>query len=119
MPILEPDKEGLAWQRLIRIGAKTWGQMVREQGEDPIAQLEEIQRFNAELDERGIVLDCDPRKTNSSGQAQAGGGAPSDADAEDDSVDITADVTGEPDAAPGDGNADDEQENEDTGAGEA
>lgn len=71
MPILEPDKEGLAYQRLVRIGAMTWGQMVRELGEDPVAQLDEIQAFNKELDDRGIVLDCDPRRTNSSGQKQS------------------------------------------------
>lgn len=70
MPILEPDKEGLAYQRLIRIGGMTWPQMVRELGYDPTEQLDEIQRFNAELDKRGIVLDSDPRRMNSAGQAQ-------------------------------------------------
>jgi lambda family phage portal protein len=75
MPILEPDKEGLAYQRLVRNGAMTWAQMVRELGEDPIAQLDEIQRFNAELDKRGIKLDCDPRQMNSSGGVQVGGEA--------------------------------------------
>jgi capsid protein len=35
MPILEPDKEGLAYLRLVRAGAMTWGQMVRELGYDP------------------------------------------------------------------------------------
>lgn len=74
MPILEPDKEGLAYQRLVRIGAMTWGQMVRELGEDPVAQLDEIERFNEELDERGIVLDCDPRRTNANGGVQQIGG---------------------------------------------
>jgi capsid protein len=70
MPILEPDKEGLAYQRLVRIGAMTWGQMIRELGEDPTAQLDEIETFNRELDERGIVLDSDPRRTNAAGIAQ-------------------------------------------------
>jgi capsid protein len=44
MPILEPDKEGLAYQRLVRIGAMTWPQMVRELGYDPTEQLDEIER---------------------------------------------------------------------------
>lgn len=70
MPILEPDKEGLAYQRLIRIGAMTWSQMVRELGEDPALQLEEIETMNREFDKRGIVLDSDPRRMSGSGQAQ-------------------------------------------------
>ncbi len=71
MPILEPDKEGLAWQRLLRIGARTWPQMVAELGQDPSAQLAEIKAYNDAFDEMGVVLDCDPRQVNSSGQKQA------------------------------------------------
>jgi lambda family phage portal protein len=70
MPILEPDKEGLAWQRLLRIGAVTWPQMIRERGEDPAAQLKEIATANRQLDDGGIVLDSDPRKTNAAGMLQ-------------------------------------------------
>jgi lambda family phage portal protein len=70
MAILEPDKEGLAYLRLVRIGAMTWGQMVRQLGYDPMEQLDEIQEYNAALDERGIVLDSDPRKMTTSGQQQ-------------------------------------------------
>lgn len=76
MPILEPDKEGLAYQRLIRIGAMTWPQMVRELGEDPDAQLDEIEATNKEFDSRGVRLDCDPRTMTSTGQQQAAPGAP-------------------------------------------
>ncbi len=76
MPILEPDKEGLAYQRLVRIGAMTLPQMIRELGEDPISQLEEIESFNKELDKRGIVLDIDPRKTSAGGQQQQLGTSP-------------------------------------------
>ncbi len=71
MPILEPDKEGLAYLRLVRIGAMTWAGMVRELGYDPMEQLAEIEDFNKELDKRGIVLDIDPRKMTSGGQQQA------------------------------------------------
>ncbi|HET7500646.1 MAG TPA: phage portal protein [Kofleriaceae bacterium] len=78
-PILEPDKEGLAYQRLVRNGVMTLPQVIRERGGDPIAQLEEAQRFNDELDKRGIVLDCDPRRTNGSGGAQGAQLAPGDA----------------------------------------
>lgn len=74
MPILEPDKEGLAYQRLVRIGAMTWPQMVRELGEDPVAQLDEIERSNEEFDKRGIVLDIDARKMTVAGQLQLAAG---------------------------------------------
>jgi lambda family phage portal protein len=86
MPILEPDKEGLAYQRLVRIGAMTWPQMIRELGEDPTAQLDEIKAFNDDLDARGIVLDIDPRKTTTGGQQQP----PKATD--DDAEDLTDDV---------------------------
>lgn len=94
MPILEPDKEGLAYLRLVRIGAMTWGQMVRELGYDPTEQLAEIQAMNKELDARGIVLDIDPRKMTSAGQQQQLS-APADdtADAADDVADPAADAT--------------------------
>lgn len=69
--LLDPDKEAAAYQRAVRNGQMTWAQMVRELGEDPTAQLDEIEATNAELDRRGITLDCDPRATNNSGQKQA------------------------------------------------
>lgn len=74
MALLEPDKEGLAYLRLVRIGAMTWGQMVRQLGYDPIEQLDEIEEYNEALDERGIVLDSDPRQMTAAGQVQAAGG---------------------------------------------
>jgi lambda family phage portal protein len=74
LPLLEPDKEGLAYQRLIRTGLMTWGQAVREMGEDPGTQLDEIARYNQELDDRDIVLDIDPRRTNTAGAAQTQAG---------------------------------------------
>ena len=68
MPLLDPDKEGLALQRLIRIGAMTWPEMVRERGYDPEAVLKEIAEWNAKLDAAKVVLDCDPRRTSQQGQ---------------------------------------------------
>lgn len=92
MPILEPDKEGLAYQRMIRNGLMTLQQAIRELGYDPTEQLDEIERTNKELDKRGIVLDSDPRYMTVAGQVQqqqkqlAAGGDP-DGDAEDDAAD--------------------------------
>lgn len=86
MPILEPDKEARAYQSAIRIGMMTWGQMVREQGYDPIAQLDEIKAYNEKFDEAGVILDSDPRKMSSGGQpAQP---AAADDATDDESVDV-------------------------------
>lgn len=73
MPMIEPDKEGLAYSRLIRNGVKTLPEVIREQGGDPDAQLREIAETNKRLDALGISLDCDPRQTTGAGQAQQTG----------------------------------------------
>jgi lambda family phage portal protein len=70
LPLLEPDKEGLAYQRLVRVGAMTVSQMIREQGRDPAHHLAEYARDLKALDAAGIVLDADARKVTAAGQAQ-------------------------------------------------
>lgn len=79
MPMLEPEKEGLAYTRLVRAGAMTLPQMIRERGEDPEQHLQEIAEYNARLDQLGIWLDSDPRRTSAAGltQERPGGGAAS------------------------------------------
>jgi lambda family phage portal protein len=77
MPMIEPDKEGLAYQRNIRIGAITWPEMVRERGNDPDEVLEEIKVWNEKFDAAGVVLDSDPRKITAQGQQQTGNAASS------------------------------------------
>lgn len=71
MAMIEPDKEGLANQRLVRIGAMTHDQMIREQGGDPEAHWQEYADGLKTLDRLKIILDSDPRKTTSQGQEQA------------------------------------------------
>lgn len=73
MPMIEPDKEGSAYQRLVRAGAMTIPQMIRELGYDPDTHLQEIADTNKKLDELGIVLDTDPRQTNLKGAVQPAG----------------------------------------------
>lgn len=73
MPMIEPDREGLALQRLVRTGAMTIDEMVRERGFDPETHWAEYAEGLKRLDSLGIVLDCDARKTNQSGQVQSGG----------------------------------------------
>lgn len=70
-PMVDPDKEGLAYKRLVRAGAMTPSEMVREQGRDPEAHWREFADDLEKLDELGIILDCDPRRVSDGGQAQA------------------------------------------------
>ena len=71
MPMIEPDKEGLAYQRNIRTGIMTLSEAIRERGYDPEEMLAEIAEDNATLDRLKIVLDSDPRKMTQAGQAQS------------------------------------------------
>lgn len=86
MPMIEPDKEGLAYQRLVRNGTMTHDEMVREQGGDPEAHWIAYAAGLKRLDALGIQLDSDVRAVSQAGLTQqrvgAGGGqsAASEAD---------------------------------------
>lgn len=75
MPMIEPDKEGLAYQRNIRTGIQSWSESVRERGYDPDELIAEIKSDNDKLDKAGIVLDSDPRRMTQAGQYQSTGGS--------------------------------------------
>lgn len=70
MPMIEPDKEGLALQRLVRNGAMTHDEMVRQQGRDPARHWAEYAAGLSKLDELKISLDSDVRKVTAQGQEQ-------------------------------------------------
>lgn len=70
MPMLEPDKEGLAYSRLVRNGVMTYSQMIREQGGDPVAHFAEYAADQKMLDALGLVLDSDARATSAAGLEQ-------------------------------------------------
>lgn len=70
MPMIEPDKEGLAAQRLARSGVMSIPELIRERGYDPDELLEEIAAFNAKLDAKGIILDSDARRVSQAGLTQ-------------------------------------------------
>jgi lambda family phage portal protein len=78
MPMIEPDKEGLAYVRLVRAGAMTHDEMVREQGQDPDQHWAEYAAGLKKLDAFGIKLDSDVRAVSQAGLTQervgAGGG---------------------------------------------
>lgn len=75
MPMIEPDKEGLALTRLVRAGAMTPSEMVRQQGEDPEGHWREYQEDLARLDAAGIWLDSDVRRVSQAGLTQERAGA--------------------------------------------
>jgi lambda family phage portal protein len=70
LPMLEPDKEGLAYMRLVRTGVMTPSQMVRERGGDPDEHWAEYAADLKTLDGYGIKLDADVRATSQAGQVQ-------------------------------------------------
>ena len=70
MPMIEPDKEGLAIMRNVRSGIQTLGEAIRERGFDPDEFLQEYAEMTKKLDALGIVLDSDPRHMTQAGQFQ-------------------------------------------------
>jgi lambda family phage portal protein len=77
MPLTEPDREARANVIMVRSGQKTLSQVIREQGGDPDAHLEEYAADMEKLDEKGIWLDSDVRRVSQAGltQLRAGAGA--------------------------------------------
>lgn len=68
--MVDPLKDALAVKEQMRLGLLTWGQAVAQMGWEPRRQAEEIAEWNAEHDDRGLILDGDPRRTGGSGGAQ-------------------------------------------------
>ncbi len=83
MPMIEPDKEGLAYQRLIRNGTITPSAMIREQGGDPATHWKELADDLNNIRALGIKLDGDVSAVSQAGLTQeragASGGRPVDA----------------------------------------
>jgi capsid protein len=61
------------------MGIQSLSDALRERGYDPDELLQEIADDNARLDELGIILDSDPRKTTQAGQLQGDAAAASTA----------------------------------------
>ena len=70
MPMLEPDREGLAYTRLIRGGLMTPSEAVRERGYDPDTHWDEYAADLQKLDSLKIWLDSDVRRTSQAGLTQ-------------------------------------------------
>lgn len=69
-PMLQPETEGLAYQRKIRSGLMTLSEAIRECGYDPDELLAEYAADLKKLDKLGIVLDSDARQMTQAGQLQ-------------------------------------------------
>lgn len=69
-PMIDPVNEGLAYQRNIRNGTQSLSEVLRERGYHPRRMLEQMRTDNALIDELGLILDSDPRKTTQAGQLQ-------------------------------------------------
>lgn len=80
LPMIEPDKEGLAYSRLIRNGIMTPSEAIREQGGDPDSHFIEYAADMKRLDELGIKLDADVRAVSQAGLTQVRVGAGSGGD---------------------------------------
>lgn len=68
--MVDPLKDALATEKMMRLGLKTWAQAVSEEGWDPARQREELvaERDAARADD--LVLDGDPGRTNDAGSLQ-------------------------------------------------
>ncbi len=67
---IDPLKDLKADILAVRSGRSTWNEFVAEWGNDPQTQMDELQQINKDFDERGLVLDIDPRKMSSAGLMQ-------------------------------------------------
>lgn len=70
MPILDPEKEADATVKEIRGGLTSWAKAVRARGYDPDELIKEIITYNKKIDAGKVVLDSDPRVTDSAGAKQ-------------------------------------------------
>lgn len=69
--LTDPKAEGDAINDRVRRGNLSDQDAVRAYGGNPKKILEDKQKWNKELDEKGIVLDSDPRKVSGAGQLQS------------------------------------------------
>lgn len=69
-PFIEPLKDAQADILLARAGFETVPQIMQRYGHSAEDQLDEIEEFAKELDDRELVLDTDPRRVSRGGQYQ-------------------------------------------------
>lgn len=65
--MIQPDKEVPALIELVRAGLLSLPEAIRQSGMDPEKVLNEIEKTNAILDEKGLIFDSDARNTTKRG----------------------------------------------------
>ncbi len=68
--MIDPLKDAQADTLMMRNGTLTLKEAIARNGYDPEQQIEEIAATNQLLDDKNIILDCDPRYTAKSGVGQ-------------------------------------------------
>lgn len=68
--MIDPTKEVPAKIKSIRAGLETLSEAIRAQGKDPDDHFNEIKADNDKLTSLGLILDSDPRNTNTQGAVQ-------------------------------------------------
>jgi capsid protein len=68
--LTDPAREIPALTNAVRGGQMLLPELLRMNGIDPDDYLRELQEWNKAMDEAGIVLDSDPRKTSAAGLTQ-------------------------------------------------
>jgi lambda family phage portal protein len=71
--LIDPSKEIEATIKAVRAGLLSLPEALRQFGYDPDDLLTEVAESNARIDELKLILDSDPRTTNTSGAAQGSG----------------------------------------------
>lgn len=74
--LLDPQRETAGELDQVLAGFETWDEIVRRHGWSAEEQLDNIERFQKELERRGIVLKSDHRNPSSGGGTQAGAEPP-------------------------------------------
>lgn len=69
--MIDPVKETDAMSKQVRNGFLSYSEAVRQMGYDPDDTMEEIQSDNQKFDEKGLVLECDPRQKSKPAQPVA------------------------------------------------
>lgn len=109
MPSVEPEKEGKAITSIVRSGAQSLSDTIRERGGDPDSVFKAYAEDHKKLDKLGLVFDSDPRLLNASGGAQQAGQPD-----EDDEPEVVKEPADEPAEQPGEGGEGDGDEDDNT-----
>lgn len=70
MPWIDPLKEAMAWNSLVRDGFASEVEVIRKRGGNPRDVLEQIAAFRKEADDKELIFSSDAKRTSSAGTAQ-------------------------------------------------